>query len=148
MGARINRDVWVGLAFVLLAALMWLGARDLPRGTALRMGPGYIPILLSGLTAALGLLLVLSAAGRARAEAEPWNLPLSLMVVAAILIFGATIRPLGALAAMTLAGIACQLPYLRRQPLAVLGLSLAISATLTAIFVIGLGMTLDVLPGG
>ncbi|MDF3608207.1 tripartite tricarboxylate transporter TctB family protein [Paracoccus sp. DMF-8] len=54
-----NKDVLSGLLFLLIAGIVAWGARGLPVGTALRMGPGFFPPVLAGILAVLGLLTLL-----------------------------------------------------------------------------------------
>lgn len=148
MPVRMNRDVLAGLAFVLLGGLMWYLGRDLPRGSALRMGPGYVPMMLAGITTVLGTLLAVTSWRRSISPGEPWNLAAVATILVAILVFALTVSRFGALPAMTAAGILSQLPLLRRRPVAVMALSLAIAAALVGIFILGLGMHIRILPGG
>lgn len=56
---RNNRDFWAGVVYIALgAAGMWM-ARDYPFGSALRMGPGYFPMVLGGLMIAFGIAVLL-----------------------------------------------------------------------------------------
>ncbi|MCX8997338.1 tripartite tricarboxylate transporter TctB family protein [Rhizobiaceae bacterium BDR2-2] len=55
-----NKDVLSGLFFLLVAAVFAYGALRLPMGSAIRMGPGYFPLVLSGMLAFFGVLTVLT----------------------------------------------------------------------------------------
>jgi hypothetical protein len=59
---RSPRDFWAGLMFIGfgLFAAIWAYA-NYQMGTAVRMGPAYFPIVLGGLLAILGLLVLLEA---------------------------------------------------------------------------------------
>src|SRR5262244_82166 len=69
---HINRNLVAGLMFAAVgAAGLWI-AGDYPRGTALRMGPGYMPVMLcwglvllgpAGLALATLVIVLLGAAG-------------------------------------------------------------------------------------
>ena len=50
-----NKDVWAGLMLIAIGAAAMFFARNYPFGTALRMGPGYFPMLLGGLLILFGL---------------------------------------------------------------------------------------------
>ena len=52
-----NKDLWAGLMLVGIGAGSMFVARNYPFGTALRMGPGYFPVILGG------LLVVFAAPG-------------------------------------------------------------------------------------
>ena len=44
-----NKDVWAGLLLIAIGAVAILIARNYTFGTALRMGPGFFPIVLGAL---------------------------------------------------------------------------------------------------
>ncbi|MQY52375.1 tripartite tricarboxylate transporter TctB family protein [Rhodocyclus tenuis] len=54
-----HRDIAAGLFFFVLGSLTAWGSTAYKLGNAMRMGPGYFPLALGLLLAALGLLLVL-----------------------------------------------------------------------------------------
>ena len=51
------QDLGAGLVFMLIGLAGFCFGTDLAFGTAARMGPGYFPVLLSGLIIAIGLVL-------------------------------------------------------------------------------------------
>ncbi|MDO5371456.1 tripartite tricarboxylate transporter TctB family protein [Paracoccus sp. (in: a-proteobacteria)] len=55
-------DLAAGIVFIVIAAAFAWAALDVRMGTLLRMGPGYFPLVLSGLLAALGALMLLRGA--------------------------------------------------------------------------------------
>ncbi len=105
MRIRAPKDFWSGVMFCGFAVVGILAARGYSLGSAGRMGPGYFPLLLSGVLGALGLLLI----GRSVViDGEPLPhsrlFPLAVLV-AAVCLFGALIEPVGlvgALAVLTL----------------------------------------------
>jgi hypothetical protein len=95
MQIRAPKDFWSGVMFCGFAAVALLAARGYAPGTAGKMGPGYFPLLLGGVLAGLGLILVgrsLVLAG----EAVPRIHLLPLAVIAgAVALFGAMIEYCG-----------------------------------------------------
>jgi sugar phosphate permease len=95
------------LLFALGGLAFWL-ARDLDPGTLREMGPGMMPRWLAAGVALCGLALLVSAflVPRAVRDENEETVPLRgpLLVVAAILVFAATIRPL-AIGTATLPGL-------------------------------------------
>jgi hypothetical protein len=90
------KDLLAGLAFVAFGLAFAIGAAGYEVGTARAMGPGYFPLVLGGLLVAFGLLIIVKGfiAGEGAAVGSvPWRA--LLVIVAAILFFGATIRGLG-----------------------------------------------------
>ena len=102
MRIRSPQDFIGGLALMALAILAFTQIGELRMGTASRMGPGYFPNILAGLTGLLGLFiagrsLVLNGPGL-----EPLNWRHGLPLLAAIIVFGLAIRPLGMVIASAL----------------------------------------------
>ena len=53
-----NKDVWAGVMLITIGAAAILVARNYPFGTALRMGPGFFPVILGGLLIVFGLTIL------------------------------------------------------------------------------------------
>ena len=88
MRIRAPKDFWSGVMFCGFAVVAILAARGYSLGTAGKMGSGYFPLLLGGLLAALGAVLigrslVLSGEPVARFHV----LPLA-VIAAAVCLFG------------------------------------------------------------
>ncbi|WP_242611363.1 tripartite tricarboxylate transporter TctB family protein [Blastococcus saxobsidens] len=93
-GAR--KDLLAGAVFVCFGLAFALTAGSYDVGSALRMGPGYFPLVLGGLLVVLGIAIAVKAfvAGEGGdLGAVPWK-ALVLLVVA-LLFFGYTVRGLG-----------------------------------------------------
>ncbi|MCZ0962796.1 tripartite tricarboxylate transporter TctB family protein, partial [Paracoccus benzoatiresistens] len=56
-----DTDIVAGLFFMALAAFFGWQALGLEMGTSIRMGPGYFPIVLSGLLFLLGAVILFKA---------------------------------------------------------------------------------------
>lgn len=89
------KDFLAGLIFVVVSVLFAFGDVDLPIGTAFRMGPGYFPMVLCIILAALGLAIM---ANGIRVDGEAiknftWRGLFN--IVLPIVFFGATLRGLG-----------------------------------------------------
>ncbi len=146
---RMKSDKAMGGALLLAiaAAFAWAG-RDLPVGRAIRMGPGWAPMALSILLAALGAALFLRGLfERSPAEpAAPWPLRGVVPVLGSILLFGYAIESLGLLMASVLCVFVAALGAadfkLREAALVSLGLAVGVSL----LFVTGLGLPVKILP--
>ncbi|YBV94441.1 tripartite tricarboxylate transporter TctB family protein (plasmid) [Phyllobacteriaceae bacterium JZ32] len=87
-------DRLAGLIFILLGVVfLWFGL-DFGFGSMLRMGPGFFPVILSGLLVAAGVVI----STRSLVSDEPIRIPrLGPMarVLGAMIIFAAFMQPLG-----------------------------------------------------
>ena len=95
-------DVVAGAIFIILGLAFAIGALGYELGTAFKMGPGYVPLVLGAVLTGLGAGLVgTGLVRRDRPEDEaaeaagdvPWRA--IVLITAAVLIFGAGIEPLG-----------------------------------------------------
>jgi Tripartite tricarboxylate transporter TctB family len=97
---RNNKDIWAGLLLIAIGAGALTIARNYPSGTALRMGPGYFPVVLGGLLVAFGLYLLGSGLrGSARIE-SPWSLRALTILPLSLVLFGLLIERAGFIPAM------------------------------------------------
>jgi hypothetical protein len=58
MKIRAPKDFWSGVMFCGFAVVGLSAARGYSLGAAGKMGPGYFPLLLGGVLAALGIILI------------------------------------------------------------------------------------------
>ncbi len=99
MRVRSPQDVAGGLALIVLAAIAYSQAMELPYGRAARMGPGYFPTLLSGLIALFGAIIAFGGLRADGPRLQRWSFRRILPVMAGIIWFALTIRGLGLVAA-------------------------------------------------
>ena len=116
------RDILSGLIFVGFGAAFGYAATGYPLGTAFRMGPGYFPLVLAGLMALLGVLIVAKGVTAAAAEGEigpvPWRGVV--LILAALVYFGACIRGLGLVPSLFGAALLSALASRRNGPVSAL----------------------------
>jgi putative tricarboxylic transport membrane protein len=92
---RSPRDFWGGLILVAVAILAIWAARDLPGQRGFAFGPGTAPRLFAGLLVGLGTLVALVGLVTDGPRIEKYKIRGPLLVISAILLFAAMIRPLG-----------------------------------------------------
>ena len=114
-------------------------------GTLRQMGPGFFPTLLGVTLVGLGLIVALPALRRAEV-APKLELGVVLAVLAAILIFGFGLRPLGLAGATALSVLVATIPALKPGWRWRIALSVAVSVMTVVVFSFGLQMTLPVWP--
>lgn len=82
---KSKKDFYSGLMFTVLGAFFALWALHYPMGSSVRMGPAYFPTVLGGLTAVLGVIILIrgvTVPGEAPTPTK-WR-PLSLILLAAL----------------------------------------------------------------
>jgi hypothetical protein len=132
-------DVLAGAIFVLIGGAFVVGSLGYELGTPLRMGPGYFPLLVGAVLAALGLAIVLK--GLVAAEvlsfgAIPWRAVAA--IVLALVFFGFTARRLGFIPASAVTALLTTLASRRMRPLTAVAVAAGLTVASTLIFVVGL----------
>ena len=59
MRIRNQRDFWAGVLFIVTGLIFMVLSRQYNVGTSAKMGPGYFPMMLGGLMAVLGVMVVI-----------------------------------------------------------------------------------------
>lgn len=129
-----------GALFAVLGLIFAYQSWMLDMGTALRMGPGYFPLLLALVLVALGIVILIQAT---RVKGEPVG-PIAwrgmLLILPAPVLFGLTVRGLGFVPAIFLTALLASFASLRMKPLTALILSIAVTLFSYAVFTRGLGL--------
>ena len=97
------RDLYGGLALVMLATFALIASADLPGQRGFAFGPGTAPRLFSFLLAALGAAVAVGGVFAEGPPIEKYKIRGPSLVIIAILAFAAMIRPLGLVPATFLA---------------------------------------------
>ena len=97
------RDLYGGLALVMLATVALIASSDLPGQRGFAFGPGTAPRLFSFLLAALGAAVAVGGVFTEGPPIEKYKIRGPSLVIIAILSFAAMIRPLGLVPATFLA---------------------------------------------
>ena len=132
-------DVLAGGIFVLIGGAFVVGSLGYELGTPLRMGPGYFPLLVGAIVAALGLAIVLKGliAGEVIAfGAIPWRAVAA--IVLALLFFGFTVDGLGFVPTSAVTALVTTLASSRVRPLRAVLIAIGLTVASTLIFVVGL----------
>jgi hypothetical protein len=143
------KDALAGTAFIVFGLGFAIGATSYEIGSPVRMGPGYVPLLLGGLLAVLGGAIVVK--GFVNADREPIG-PIPWRALAllggAVVLFGLTVRPLGlvpaTLIAVALAAAASRLA----TPLSVAAIAIGLTAVCVLVFVVALSLNLPLVGPG
>lgn len=138
--ALTSQDALSGLLFMVLAAAFAYFAQGLSLGTALRMGAGYFPLVLSGLLGLIGLAIFVRGLLGDGGEMTPFAWRGFILVTASVVVFGVGLNGLGlgptvAIAAV-LATLASGQVGLRNAVI----LSAGLVVFTWAVFILGLGL--------
>ena len=140
------RDVLAGLIFVALGLGFAGGATGYEIGDPVRMGPGYFPLVLGGILAALGA--VIAGKGLLAADGEaigtiPWRA--IVLIVAAVIFFGLTVRGLGLIPATFITILLSAVASRRATPIGVALLSVGMTVVCVLVFVVALSVRLPLI---
>jgi hypothetical protein len=135
------RDILAGLVFIGFGLAFAVTAWTYDLGTALRMGPGYFPLVLGGGLVLLGVLVVVE--GFAAGEGEeigpiPWRG--IILLTAAIVFFGFTIAGLGLAPSLFVTVLLAAFSSERTTVLSAFVMAAALTVFCVLIFVQALGM--------
>ena len=143
---RNPQDIAAGIFLILVGALAWWLGADLPRGRMMRMGPGYVPMLLSWLLLGLGAIIAGRGVAFAGPRLERWAWRPLLTLTVAILIFALLLERAGLVLAILVAVGVSSLAAPAARVLPVLLLGAVLAAMSTALFFYLLGLPLVVWP--
>jgi len=141
MQGHKTKDFWAGAVYVALGGSAYILGKDYSMGTAARMGPGYFPMVLSGLLVMIGLLSIGRGLLRGGEVVPRLYLRPAVLVIGATFFFAATLELLGAAVALPAALVlsASASRMFRLAPLPVAGAG-AFTLLCLAVFITALGV--------
>ena len=134
-------DAAAGILFIAFGLFFGLQSLGLELGTAFRMGPGYFPLVLSGVLIGFGLLIVLNALkteGGAGIGTFAWRG--MAFILPAPIFFGLTVRGLGFIPAIFLTTLIAGLASFKMRLPWALVLAVGVTVFSTLVFSYGLGL--------
>ena len=142
---RNPKDVLAGLLFIALAGLFGWQAQLLPMGSSVRMGPGYFPMVLSGLMGFLGLMILIS--GLRNNGSGPTGIAWRglILLTLASLVFGFFMRPLGFMPTLALTVFICTLASKKFHIVTALAITGVMVVFSWAVFIWGLGLPIQLI---
>ena len=115
-------------------------------GSALRMGPGYFPLVLSILVTSIGVAVGFTAV-TVRMPFRPQVAPIRALATITLspILFGLTVRGLGFVPAVALTALSAAMAAKGQKPHVALIIAFAITAFCLAVFYYGLGLPVRLL---
>jgi hypothetical protein len=140
---RARRDVLAGLLFVAFGLAFAVLSTGYEVGSPVRMGPGYFPLVLGILLVGLGGLVAVRGVLFGDGDAigiVPWRA--IVLLLAAIITFGVTVRGLGLVPSTLIAVLLSALASRRATLISVLLVSVGLTALCMLVFVVALNLRL------
>ncbi|GGF66036.1 membrane protein [Azorhizobium oxalatiphilum] len=142
---RNPKDVISGLLFIAIALLFAWQSRELTIGSAMRMGPGYFPLVLSVVMGLLGLIVLINGLRYPGEAPSGFAWRALVILVGATLFFGFAMRPLGFLPTLAITVFASTLASTLFRPLTALAITAVMVVFCWGVFILGLGLPLPLL---
>ncbi len=140
LSIRSNKDFWAGLMFFGTGAGALFMARHYPFGTTLKMGPGYFPVMLSGLLILFGIYVMIRGLRKNEQIQGNWSIRALIILPLSVVVFGILMELVGfvpALAALVFLSAASGREF---KFVEVLLLTLFLGGLSVALFIWGLGL--------
>ena len=140
---RNPKDFFTGLLLLVIAAVFTYGLLELKIGTAYRMGPGYFPMVLTGLLTIFATAILINGfvSDGEQIGKIPWRG--LLIVTLSVVSYGVTLRGLGLVPALALTVLISTFAADRWDAKAAIGVTVVLVAACFGIFVKGLGLPLS-----
>ena len=143
---RSRKDLLSGAIFIGFGLAFGVTASTYDFGSALRMGPGFFPLVLGSLLVLLGVGIAVKsvvAGEEDRVTPVPWRAVA--LIVASLLLFGVTIRPLGLAPALFLTVFLAAMADRKARVVPALLVAASLTVLSVLIFVEALQLRLDLL---
>ena len=148
MPVRNVNDVLAGLFLIAVAALAFALTWHLRSGSAVSMGPGYLPKLLIAIQFIFGVGIVAQGIFGAPDRLESWSLRPLVWILASVAFFGVTIERFGLVVAVFGLVVLSALAHRGTRPIEGLALAAVLAAFSVLVFVKALGLPMPVWPPG
>jgi hypothetical protein len=146
MTIRAPKDFWSGLMFIAFAAAAMLAARGYNLGAAGKMGPGYFPLLLGGVLAVLGAILVARSFVVAGEPVGRFHLLPLAIIALGVCLFGLLIERLGLVISLTIVIVTSALASRESRVLETVALAAVLAAFSVGVFIYALRLPFSIWP--
>ena len=147
VGPMSNKRFLSGVMFIGIGAIAIFMARDYPMGSALRMGPGYFPIVLGGIVIAFGVWEIIIGVLKPDPVKGNWSLRALAVLPISAVIFGILMEKAGFIPALIALIIASAFAGKEFKLIEILMLAVGLTVVCTGIFIYGLGLPYPLFQG-
>ncbi len=141
LSRRFNKtDASAGLLFIAFGLLFGWQSIGMELGTALRMGPGYFPLILSAILILLGCGVILAALDKVTDDTGTYAWRGMVFILSAPILFGLTVQGLGFVVSIAMATLIASRASLKMGWRYSALLTLGVTAFSTLVFSFGLGL--------
>ncbi len=144
---RGNKDFWAGMMLIVLGAAAMFISRDYRFGSALRMGPGFFPTILSGVLIVFGVCIMavgLKSGEKIRGRVSPRAL---IMLPLSLALFGVLMEKAGFMPALGVLVFLSAASGREFKFVEVSLLTLLLTVASVALFIWGLGLPYPLIKG-
>lgn len=147
MNRLLSKDFLSGLMFIVFGLVALYFGQRLALGTPVRMGPGYVPRMLSLILLGLGGLICVIALFNPGDQVEPPKWKPITMVTIGIVLFALLFERAGLLPALVVLVLVSSLGGEEFKLTEVLGNMVVLSILCIVVFKLGLGMNIYIIKG-
>jgi hypothetical protein len=144
---KINaKDVWSGILLIFVAVAGLYLNQDHNLGTARRMGPGYMPMLVFWIQMGLGAIILVLGLFNGPDRLERWAWRELVLILAAMCVFGMLLEKGGLFLTIAATVVVSSLADRTHRPLGVLGLVVFLIALCWFVFIRELDIRVNIWP--
>ena len=144
---RNNKDFFSGLMLIGTGGVGWWMARDYPFGSALRMGPGYFPSVLSWIMIAFGAYVMIKGIRSNEKVQGNWSIRALIVLPLATVLFGYLMEESGFIAALVVLIFISSAAGKEFKWLEITLLTVGLTVASIAGFIYGLGLPYPLIKG-
>jgi putative tricarboxylic transport membrane protein len=142
-----NKQFLSGLMFIGIGAVAIYIAQDYPMGTALRMGPGYFPIVLGGIIGLFGIYELIKGILKPEPIVGNWSIRALIILPLSAVIFGILMEHAGFIPALIVLVFVSAMASEEFKLWEVALLALGLTVGCTGLFIYGLGLPYPLIQG-
>ena len=147
VGLSNNKQFLSGLMFLAIGAVAIFIAQDYPMGSALRMGPGYFPIVLGGIIGLFGIYELVKGILKPEPIIGNWSVRALIVLPLSAVIFGVLMETVGFVPALIVLIIVSALAGDEFKLWEVVALSIGLTIACVGLFIYGLGLPYPLFSG-